>query len=169
MGSRTLSSPIVGMSATPDGKGYYLVSANGGVFSFGDAYFLGSEPGQLPAPIVGIVTFPGVNGEGGGYWEVGAGGAVYPFGIAKSYSSMSSTSPIVAMASSSHGLGYWLAAANGHVWDFGDAVRHGWTTAPPTKPIVALTVTPDSGGYWELGSKGHVYPHGNAVSYDNGH
>ena len=36
----TLSSAITGMAATPDGKGYWLVGADGGVFAFGDAALL---------------------------------------------------------------------------------------------------------------------------------
>ena len=32
-----LNKPIVGMAATPTGKGYWLVASDGGVFSFGDA------------------------------------------------------------------------------------------------------------------------------------
>jgi hypothetical protein len=38
----TLNKPIVGITATPDGKGYWLVASDGGVFSFGDATYLGS-------------------------------------------------------------------------------------------------------------------------------
>jgi hypothetical protein len=38
----TPAAPIVGISATPNGKGYWLVGADGGVFSFGDAVFYGS-------------------------------------------------------------------------------------------------------------------------------
>ncbi len=34
--------PIVGIAATPDGDGYWLVGADGGVFAFGDAHFFGS-------------------------------------------------------------------------------------------------------------------------------
>jgi hypothetical protein len=30
------------MASTPDGGGYWLVAADGGVFSFGDAGFFGS-------------------------------------------------------------------------------------------------------------------------------
>ena len=37
-----LNRPIVGMAATPDGRGYWLVAADGGVFTFGDATFYGS-------------------------------------------------------------------------------------------------------------------------------
>jgi len=32
-----LSAPIVGMAATPDGKGYWMISFGGGVLTFGDA------------------------------------------------------------------------------------------------------------------------------------
>ncbi|MDA8186060.1 MAG: hypothetical protein M0035_16815, partial [Actinomycetota bacterium] len=53
-GSR-LAAPVVGMAATPDGDGYWLVGADGGIFAFGDAPFEGSMAGsQLAAPVVGI-------------------------------------------------------------------------------------------------------------------
>ena len=41
----TLNKPVVGMAATPDGKGYWLVASDGGVFTFGDAQFYGSTGG----------------------------------------------------------------------------------------------------------------------------
>jgi len=72
---------FVGMARTPDGGGYWLVQAGGGVYSFGDAKFHGSLPGLsiLPAaPIVGISSTP----DGGGYWLVGADLSSYPFGDA---------------------------------------------------------------------------------------
>jgi hypothetical protein len=42
-----LTSPVVGMQATPTGAGYYLVSRDGGVFAFGDAIYDGSIPETL--------------------------------------------------------------------------------------------------------------------------
>lgn len=57
-GNLHLAKPIVGMSATPSGKGYWLVASDGGVFAFGDARFLGST-GDLPLPmpiVAGAVT-----------------------------------------------------------------------------------------------------------------
>ena len=38
----TLNKPIVGIASTPTGHGYWMVAADGGIFSFGDADFLGS-------------------------------------------------------------------------------------------------------------------------------
>ena len=32
-----LNKPVVGMASTPDGAGYWLVAADGGIFAFGDA------------------------------------------------------------------------------------------------------------------------------------
>ena len=61
--------PIVGMATTSDGKGYWLVAADGGVFAYGDAAFAGSIGAtRLNAPIVGIAG----NGTGG-YLLVGCG------------------------------------------------------------------------------------------------
>ncbi|MFI5240394.1 MAG: hypothetical protein ACHQUB_01645, partial [Candidatus Saccharimonadia bacterium] len=37
-----LHAPIVGMAATPSGNGYWLLAADGGIFTFGDATFHGS-------------------------------------------------------------------------------------------------------------------------------
>lgn len=44
-----VNAPVVGMAATPSGNGYWLVCADGGVFTFGDAAFLGNVEYRLPA------------------------------------------------------------------------------------------------------------------------
>ena len=55
MGGHHLNAPIVGIVATADGGGYWLVAKDGGIFNFGDAKFYGSRGGQpLNAPVVGI-------------------------------------------------------------------------------------------------------------------
>ena len=65
LAGRQLAAPIVGMAATPDGRGYWLVAADGGVFTFGDAAYQGSGAGQpLAQPVVGVGRTPG----GAGYW-----------------------------------------------------------------------------------------------------
>jgi hypothetical protein len=38
-----LAAPIVQIVPTSDGKGYWLIGSDGGVFAFGDAPFLGSS------------------------------------------------------------------------------------------------------------------------------
>jgi hypothetical protein len=37
-----LAQPVVDMSSTPSGQGYWLVASDGGVFTFGDATYQGS-------------------------------------------------------------------------------------------------------------------------------
>jgi N-acetylmuramoyl-L-alanine amidase len=65
-GDLTLNAPVVGMAATPDGRGYWLAASDGGVFAFGDARYEGSG-GQRA--VVGIASTP----DGGGYWTVSSG------------------------------------------------------------------------------------------------
>ncbi|HLH28293.1 MAG TPA: alkaline phosphatase family protein, partial [Acidimicrobiales bacterium] len=127
-----LAAPIVGMAATPDGRGYWLVGADGGIFAFGDARFLGSANGMhLDAPIVAIASTP----DGGGYWLSAADGGVFAFGDARFVGSAHGarlSAPIVGMAAGPDGEGYALAAADGGVFAFGDEPYDG--SAAPLRP-----------------------------------
>jgi len=70
--------------ATPDGKGYWLVASDGGIFSFGDAAFYGSTGAiHLAQPIVGMAATP----DGKGYWLVASDGGIFSFGDAAFYGS----------------------------------------------------------------------------------
>ncbi|HZT96846.1 MAG TPA: hypothetical protein VFB34_08420 [Chloroflexota bacterium] len=75
-GAIHLAKPIVGMAATPDGGGYWLVASDGGIFNYGDARFFGSA-GSLPLakPIVGMAATP----DGGGYWLVASDGGIFNY------------------------------------------------------------------------------------------
>ena len=58
-----LAQPIVGMTSTTDGNGYWLVASDGGIFSYGDATFYGSTGGMhLNKPIVGMASTNDGNG-----------------------------------------------------------------------------------------------------------
>jgi hypothetical protein len=159
-----LNAPIVGAAALPDGSGYWLVGADGGVFSFGQAAFYGSTGAKhLNQPIVGIHATP----DGLGYWEVASDGGVFAFGDAGFYGStgaMHLNQPIVGIQPTSDGGGYWLVASDGGVFAFGDAAFHGSATGlSPTSTIVGLAATPDGGGYWEAAANGSVFAFGDAV------
>jgi hypothetical protein len=162
--NEALNAPMVGLAATPDGGGYWLVGADGGVFSFGDATFHGSLGGtQLNAPIVGIAATP----DGGGYWLVGADGGIFAYGDASFYGSRGGqplNEPIVGMASSSDGRGYWLIASDGGIFAYGDAQFYGSRGGQPlNKPIVTMAATPDGGGYWLVASDGGIFSYGDAA------
>ena len=73
--AKHLNAPIVGMAATPDGGGYWLVASDGGIFNFGDAGFYGSMGGQhLEHAVVGMAATP----DGEGYWLVAPTAASSP-------------------------------------------------------------------------------------------
>ena len=87
-GPHPLSAPIVGIAATPDGQGYWLVGADGGVFNFGNAQFHGSTYSDgmtglggahpLQSAVVAIASTQ----NGLGYRVVTKAGMVYDFGSA---------------------------------------------------------------------------------------
>ena len=86
------------MAATSDGRGYWLVGADGGIFTFGDAGYFGSAPSTNPlGHVVGIT--PTSNGQG--YWIAADNGAVDSFGNAASEGSpagLSLNEPVVGLA-----------------------------------------------------------------------
>ena|GEM_PF-1348020 len=110
---------VTGMAATPDGRGYWLVTANGQVHAFGDARSYGSAARlHLAAPVVGIVSTL----DGRGYWLVARDGGVFAYGDATYYGSLAKAKPgqpVVGMALAPGGRGYWLAGARGKLWPFG--------------------------------------------------
>ena len=155
--------PIVGIAATPSGNGYWLVAADGGVFTFGDATFHGSTGGRtLSAPIVGIAATP----SGHGYWLVASDGGVFTFGDATFHGSTGGrtlTAPIVGIAATPSGHGYWLVASDGGIFTFGDATFHGSTAGTTlAAPIVGIAATPSGHGYWLAASDGGVFTFGDA-------
>jgi len=113
-----LNAPIVGMAATPNGDGYWLVASDGGIFSFGNAGYHGSMGARhLNAPIVGMAATP----NGDGYWLVASDGGIFSFGNAGYHGSMATShlvNPIAAIATGPGGNGYWLLP----------------TSPPPPKP-----------------------------------
>ena len=137
------------IAGTPDGKGYWLAQAGGGVFSYGDATFYGSLPGlgiKPAAPIVGIASTP----DGHGYWLVGADGGVFAFGDAAYYGSLPGDhitpfGAIVGLTPTPDGHGYWLVGADGGVFAFGDAAFLG--SGNDGVPRAALLATSDGSGY----------------------
>ena len=156
--------PIVGMAATTDGRGYWEVASDGGIFAFGDARFFGSEGGQpLNAPIVGMAATT----DGGGYWEVASDGGIFAFGDARFFGSEGGqplNAPIVGMAATTDGGGYWEVASDGGIFAFGDARFFGSEGGQPLNaPIVGMAATTDGGGYWEVASDGGIFSFGGAT------
>ncbi len=156
------------MAPTPDGKGYWLVASDGGIFSFGDAGFFGSTGAlTLNKPIVGMAPTP----DGKGYWLVASDGGIFSFGDAGflgSTGALTLNKPIVGMAPTPDGKGYWLVASDGGIFSFGDAPFEGSTGAMIlNKPLVGMAATPDGKGYWLVAGDGGIFSFGDA-SYFGG-
>jgi hypothetical protein len=164
--SAHLNAPIVGMAATPDGGGYWLVASDGGVFTYGDATFYGSAGGiHLNAPIVGMAA----TSDGGGYWLVASDGGVFAYGDANFYGSAGGihlNDPIVGMAASPDDGGYWLVASDGGVFNYGSAAFHGSAgNIALNRPVVGMAATADGGGYWLVATDGGIFSYGDATFY----
>ncbi|HYD10834.1 MAG TPA: hypothetical protein VEA78_12095 [Acidimicrobiales bacterium] len=126
-GGAVLNAPVVGLTlhwTRANGSawlptGYWFVGADGGVFAFGSARFLGAMAGRpMNAPVVAMVPTP----SGNGYWLVGSDGGVFCFGDATFHGSGAATGRTFAgMEPTTTGRGYRLVAADGDELPYGDA------------------------------------------------
>jgi hypothetical protein len=162
-GVTALPGPTVGIAATPDGGGYWVVTAGGQVTAEGDATGYGSlDVGSLNAPILGITATP----DAKGYWLVGADGGVFAFGDAQFYGStggMTLNRPVVGMAAVPGGGGYWLVAADGGIFAFGTAQFYGSTGGTTlNEPVVGMAAGPGGAGYWLVAADGGIFAYGSA-------
>ena len=167
--------------------GYWLVGADGGIFTFGSAAFHGSTGNLvLQRPVVGITP----TADRSGYWLVATDGGVFAFGDAGFYGSIPGlgiapagsgaaqelNAPIVGMVPSTDDHGYFMVAADGGVFAFGDAQFEGSCPGSGGCSGSAVSVLPDATGhgYWLVTATGYVYTFGDApdegqpVDYNGG-
>jgi hypothetical protein len=162
-----LNAPIVGIATDRNTGGYWLVGADGGVFSF-NAPFLGSEANtRLNKPIVDIAT--DLNSRG--YYLVAADGGVFSFGepFHESAASLRLNKPIVGMAVDpapgiDGGTGYWLVAADGGVFSFDAPFDGSAGNLRLNAPVVSMSALSDGSGYRLFASDGGVFDY-NAPFY----
>jgi len=158
-------------AASPAGPaGYWLVGADGSIYNFGGAAYLGSaQPLHLPDHVVAMTPTP----DGRGYWLASATGGLYSFGdagFAGSVSGLPSSarpnSPVIAVLATPSGDGYWMFTATGGVYAFGNAPFEGSLGGKVlSSPIVGVAATPDGGGYWMASADGSVFSFGDAQFY----
>jgi outer membrane protein assembly factor BamB len=165
-GPAGLPGPPAPPPAAPPRSSYWLVSSNGGVFSFGNAGFYGSAGSlHLARPIVGMAPTP----DGRGYWLVASDGGVFSYGDAAFFGSTGGlrlNRPIVGMVSTPDGKGYWLVASDGGIFSYGDASFYGSTgSLRLNQPIVGMAPTPDGKGYWLVAADGGTFSFGDASFY----
>jgi hypothetical protein len=141
------ASDFVGIAATVDGHGYWLVQGNGVVTAFGDAHTYGSLAAN-EASTSGIISIARTY-DGHGYWLLAQNGHVYSFGDAHNYGSapdeQTSRGGVTSFAVTPDGHGYWVLTADGYVYGFGDAHVQGNPSAA-NAPYAAIAARP-AGGY----------------------
>jgi hypothetical protein len=166
--AHSLNAPIVGMVASHDQGGYFMVASDGGVFAFGDAHFAGSCPGIGGCAGAAVAVMPDASGNG--YWLVTQTGHVYAFGDAPFLGAPGpQSSPITSATPTPSGHGYYVLDADGHVFAYGDAngglgnVAAGATGG--NNPASAIFTTSDGGGYWVSDALGKVFTFGDAPNH----
>ena len=136
-GARPLNRPVVGMAATPAGRGYWLVASDGGIFSFGDARFFGSTGNlRLNQPVMAMAVTP----SGQGYWLIASDGGIFSFGDAVFAGSLpgAGVREQAAAVAAGPGGGYLVATGAGHVYGFGTPAAGGPAGVGATAPTVSV-------------------------------
>jgi hypothetical protein len=146
-------------TSAPAGQGYWLLAADGGVFSFGASLFFGPNRNQGADIVAGAGT-----PDAGGYWMVDDDGDVFAYGNAVDFGSRAyNANDVVAFAARRQGDGYWIVASDGGVFSFGDARFFGSTGAIAlNRPIRGMAATPTGNGYWLVASDGGIFSFGDA-------
>jgi hypothetical protein len=143
-------------------QGYWLVTADGSAYAFGDAKLFGPNRNQGP-DIVGMARTP----DGQGYWMVDEDGDVFHYGKAPGLGSRTyNADDVRGFAALPRGNGYWMVADDGGIFSFGDAGFYGSTGAIElNKPIVGMAATPSGKGYWMVATDGGIFSFGDAGFY----
>ena len=132
------------------------MGADGGVFAFGDARFLGSLAGApLASPVVGISNVPSA-----GYRLVQADGSTSAFGAA-----VGTSGPTGATAVGIAPLGVagaWVATSAGGIATVGTATSAGQVSGPLAAPVSGIAST-GGPGYVLCARDGGVFTFGNAA------
>ena len=162
----SLTCPAVDITATPVGVGYWIIDAEGSVFSCGIAPFLEGIPqvSTGSARAFRIEAAP----DGNGYWIVDERGAVYCFGSAEFHGTLSDfTDPdsvrVVDFAVTPRGDGYFFLTSDGDLYPAGGAAYLGSPTQWGRVDAVGL-LGRDS-GYLVVDSRGAVMVFGDVANF----
>jgi hypothetical protein len=167
VGNSTAStpSPQVVITRAVSRAGYRMVTADGNVYTFGDALYFGS-PAFTNWP-AGVRAAAMVNtGDGAGYWVVSTDGSVRSYGSAGFFGHRPPLAPgefVSTMSVTPSGKGYWLFTNRGRAIRYGDAKFYGDMSGTPLNgPVIASVATPTGKGYYMVGSDGGVFTFGDA-------
>lgn len=168
--------PVTGAS-TADQNGFYWVTSNGAVYTYGSANYYGGANTLTSVPQNIVAITPTLTGDG--YWLLGSDGGVFSFGDAKFYGSMpgiwhKSSSPMWYMWSGGSVKGTYRTDA----YTMCNHANMCYVFAPGVTPYGVVPNLPHPGldgtavksissfskwGFYTVTTKGAVYSYGDAV------
>ena len=147
----------------PEGAepGYYLLGADGTVYTFGAA----TDRGSADVPHGAQATAIAVTRSGGGYLVVGSDWSVYPFGDVPTMKPRNRDVSVgdtpVDIRIDPYQRGYWIFTDTGRVVAVGDVPHLGDVSdLELAGPVIAGDVNPTATGYRMLGTDGGVFSFG---------
>ncbi len=154
------------VSGAKSGGGYWDVTRDSIVHSFGDAKFFGdTRKIPLKAPLTGGESMPG----GRGYWLLARDGGIFSYGGAGFHGSTGAlrlNKPVNGMERTPGAKGYWLVADDGGIFSFGSARFFGSMGGRSlNKPVLGMERTATGNGYWLFASDGGIFNFGDAHFY----
>ncbi len=161
----TTTTPAPPVQTRAARSGYWMVGADGRVFPFGDARWLGDAPLAPGVEAVDLEPTP----SGNGYWIVDFAGHVFGYGDARWLGNADTTrllpgEKITSLSSTSTGNGYWIFTTRGRVLTVGDALFHGDMASVPLNGPVLDSIPSASGkGYFMVAADGGIFALGDAV------
>jgi len=148
-------------------SGYWLLGADGAVYSFGDA----APQGDVSLALAGSETKavdlePTPSGQG--YWVLDSAGRVHPFGDAAHLGDVVPTRLApgevpASLSATPSGAGYWVFTNRGRAIPFGDATFLGDLSATALNgPVLDSVATPSGLGYYMVAADGGIFAFGDA-------
>jgi hypothetical protein len=143
-------------------SGYWMIGADGTVFSFGQAKPFGNGP--VGANAVDLEATP----SGQGYWILAEDGKVSPHGDATGFGNVDTGrlapgEKATSLSATPSGKGYWIFTNRGRTVAFGDATFLGDVSALKLNgPVLDSVATPSGKGYYMVASDGGIFAFGDA-------
>lgn len=180
-GAEITNDVAIAIRQTSTQKGYYVLTAAGGVTCYGDAVWHSDSKtdGSTPYGVITAIDMA-LTPSGNGYWIVGSTGGIYHYGDAATYTAVTPTNngagPAAIISCDSHPTtqGLWIMDSNGHVFVRGACTDYGsfstvynnpaYKTTPGEMPI-SLRRTSTGTGYWIMTNTGKVEAKGTATAY----
>jgi hypothetical protein len=145
-------------------SGYWMLSADGAPYSFGQAPPLGGASPSPGSDEVDIESTP----TGDGAWLVDDRGRVTQEGDALRLPGVDPGrlipgEKVTSLSATPSGAGYWIFTSRGHVLPFGDATFYGDMAGVSLNgPVLDSVPTPSGKGYYMVASDGGIFAFGDA-------